>query len=133
MVSAFFCEFLLGTLSLFIRFLVVHSKIVSYTLFVLYCTIKTVQICVQHIMIIFLNRQKYSAPPCNTDEIGSRRRFPLPVAPQDPMLALLIRHPLTLVSPSHPLPIRSVRPIQPLASQFIPLYQPAHQNLIYSQ
>ena len=63
MVSAFFYNFFLFTLSLFVRFLVFHSTIVSYVLFALSCTIKSVQLFVQCIMIIFLHQHKYSAPP----------------------------------------------------------------------
>ena len=56
---------------------------------------------------------------------------PLPVAccSSREMVALPWR-PLMLVTPSHPCPIRSVRPIQPLASQFIPLYYLAHRKPI---
>ena len=71
--------------------------------------------------------------PCNIDEIGGSRHFPLPVAPQEPMGAFPIRRLLTPVTPSHPCTIRSIYsvcPNQPVASPFLPLYQPAHNNLI---
>ena len=62
--------------------------------------------------------------PCNTNESGGSRNFPLPVAPREKMLMLLIQQPLPLVLTSHP------HPIQPIASNFLPLYQPAHKKTI---
>ena len=45
--------------------------------------------------------------PCNTNVIGVSCRFPPLVAPQEPMLALLICHLLPLMPPPHPPPVQS--------------------------
>ena len=71
---------------------------------------------------------------CNTDESGGSRRFTSPAETQDQTTALLIWSPLLPVSLPHPNPVppicsaRSVYPIRPLASQFIPFCQQAHKS-----
>ena len=72
--------------------------------------------------------------PCNTEEISGRCHFPLPATPQEPMVVLPIRRPLTLVPPSLPRRIwsvRSVRLIQTASSQFLPIYQLLHKKPIF--
>ena len=46
--------------------------------------------------------------PWNTDEIGGRCHFLPPVAPQETMLSLPIRHPLPIIHPACPWTVRSV-------------------------
>ena len=79
----------------------------------------------------FAAMTKILCAPCNTNVSGGSHHLLPPAAPQDPMEVLLIQSPLLVVLPPHSHTIRSIRsvcPIQPVASQFLPFYNPAHKS-----
>ena len=81
----------------------------------------------------FVTPKQIIRTPCSTNESGSSRRFPPPDTPQEPMDAIPIWNPLPSVPQSHPNHFRSVWsvcPIQPVASQFTPFYQPDNKKII---
>ena len=112
-----------------------HSTIVSYVLFILSCTrFQFGFLC--SLFGLFCCSDTNTPRPCSTDTIGGSHRFQLiPVAhrtsrdnggaPSAPAKVCP-----SIPPQSHPHPIQYVRPIQPLASQFPPLYQPVHKNPI---
>ena len=128
-----FCRLFISEFSLLVWFVLLHSTIILLRSI---CTILyyiAVRICVQRIMIIFLHWHKYSAPPCNTSKSGGSRHFLLTNAPQEPTAVIPIWWPLLLVIPYQPCPIYPVlfvNTIQPVASQFLSFYHPAHKNPI---
>ena len=81
---------------------------------------------------------RYLAAPTQLVASTTSRRHPLLLVPRHtsrdnggaPLAPAIIGPSITPPPPSQPHLIRSVRPIHPLASHFIPLYQPAHKKPI---
>ena len=91
-----------------------------------------VPICVHSIFIIFILRQKYSAPltprPCRSNAIGASHHFPQSASPQEPMVALLFRRLLTSVCPA-PVP-PTPHPVHPSHPAFPGLWStPPNRSL----
>ena len=86
----FFCDFFLGTFTLYVRFIVVRSTIVSCVFFILSCTtLQFVFVC--SLFGLLFCSDTNTPRPCSTDVSGARHRFPPSVAPQEPMVALLFQ------------------------------------------
>ena len=94
-----------------------NSTIVLYILFILSCNTCYFQF-VCSLFVLFCCSDTNTLRPCSTDAIGASHHLPPPATHQEIIVALPFRSLLTSVPPSYPCPIWSVRPIQPVASQF---------------
>ena len=79
-VSAYFCDFFIGTFTLYVSFIVVYSTIVSYVLFILSCI--TLQFgFLRSLFGLFCCSDTNTPLPCSTNGIYGIHRFPPPTAP----------------------------------------------------
>ena len=123
----YFCGFFLGTFSLFVQFLVFQSTIISYILFVIYFTILQFGIMCSLLILFYWTDKNTSRPPQHQWKWWQP---PLPAT----WCISRFGQPIPSVPTYHPHHVRSIRSIctiDPIASQFLSFYQPAHKNKVY--